>query len=204
MVIVAWSGRPLPVLFEALLNDSEGKKNFVPACGEPPLLQDGQREMPQKKKVNSRFHSHKCKQHVPHRCGLVPCPAKNPKPREILFISYSLLFIHNNDRIHATVHLLITCIMYLKNPPNVGVYKKYHTWSLWDIFLVIFSMAPAVSHRAFPLSTAKLEDSDSLDWRASDAISSCIYGCLDVLLVLEGWDKCCFLKQNFQLKSVML
>lgn len=51
-------------------------------------------------------------------------------------------------------------------------------------------MAPAVSHRAFPLSTAKLEDSDSLDWRASDAISSCIDGCLDVLLVLEGWDKC--------------
>ena len=50
----------------------------------------------------------------------------------------------------------------------------------------------AVSHLpwAFPLSTAKLEDSDSLDWRASDAISSCIYGCLDVLLVLEGWDKC--------------
>ena len=77
MVIVAWSGgRPLPVLFEALLNDSEGKKNFVPACGETPLLQNRQREMPQKKKVNSTFHSHKCKQHVPHRCGPVPCPAK--------------------------------------------------------------------------------------------------------------------------------
>ena len=76
MVIVAWSGGSLPVLFEALLDDSEGKKNFVPACGEPPLLQDGQREMPQKKKVNSRFHSHKCKQHVPHRCGPFPCPAK--------------------------------------------------------------------------------------------------------------------------------
>lgn len=58
MVIVAWSGgRPLPVLFEALLDDSEGKKNFVPACGEPPALQNGQREMPQKKKVNSTFHT---------------------------------------------------------------------------------------------------------------------------------------------------
>ena len=55
---------------------------------------------------------------------------------------------------------------------------------------MIFSMAPAVSHRAFPLSTAKLEDSDSLDWRASDASSSCIYGCLDGLLVLDGWEKC--------------
>ena len=52
-------GRPLPVLFEALLNDNAGKKNFIPACGEPPLLQNGQREIAQKGKTTKARTAHK-------------------------------------------------------------------------------------------------------------------------------------------------
>ena len=64
-------------------------------------------------------------------------------------------------------------------------------------FLVIFSMGfplALTSSRTGkpPLSTAKLEDSDSLDWREKVMQSVSLHGCLDVLLVLDGWDKRCF------------
>ena len=119
----------------------------------------------------------------------VSLPCKNPKPREILFISYSLLFIPNHDRIHATVYLL-TCTS--KNPPNVGIYLYIYINTIHGVYGIFFWWF-FPWHQLFHigLSHSPLPNWRILTrWTGSDAISSCIYGCLDVLLVLEGWEKC--------------